>query len=315
MGKIYLTNMIKIEKKIIKNKGFYYLSEQVNTGNKFKKIQVYLGKNIPNNLRPFLEKLKNKELVLIGDCIHNLYKIENNIDLVLYKEIEKTRIQFKYYFYSISQKKNELFWRDFAIKFIFESNSIEGSRLSENEIKNIIKNNYVKKSLDRKEILEVENSIKAFNHIKGGKFKLNQNNIKNLHKKIVNNLGIEFGYKTEEIIVNNKKTCSPEKVKQEMTRLINWWNQNQKTKENPFLTAIKFHQKFELIHPFSDGNGRTGRLILIWMLQKSNYGVILFKNKNRHKYFSALNSADEGRNNKLYRYAVLVYKNTFKELN
>ena len=306
--------MIKIEKKNIKNKGFYYLSEQVNTGDKFKKIQVYLGKNIPNDLSPSLLKLKNKEIVLINDCIHNLFKIENGLDLMLYNEIERVRIQFKYYFYSISQKKDELFWRDFAIKFIFESNSIEGSRLSQNEIENIVKNNYLKKSLDRKEILEVENSIKAFNQITKGEFKLNQNNIKNLHKEIVNNLGIEFGYKTKEIVVNNKKTCPPEKVKQEMTMLINWWNQHQKEKENSFLTAIKFHQKFEYIHPFFDGNGRTGRLILIWMLQKNNYGVILFKNKNRHKYFSALNSADEGRNNKLYRYAVDVYKNTLKEI-
>ena len=99
-----------------------------------------------------------------------------------------------------------------------------------------------------------------------------------------------------------------------MTKLIKWWNNSQKTKENSFLSAIKFHQKFELIHPFSDGNGRVGRLILIWMLLRNNYGVILFKNKNRYKYFSVLSSADEGRNNKLYRYAVEVYKKTFIDI-
>jgi len=306
--------MIKIEKKIINNKGFYYLSEQVNTGRKFKKIQVYLGKNIPKDLSPFLEKLKNKEVVLINDSIERLYKIQKKINIIIYKEIEKTKIQFKYFFRNFSGSKNESFWRDFAIRFIFESNSIEGSRLSEKEIENIMKNKYIKKTIDRKEILEVENSIKAFNHIQKNKFKLNQNNIKDLHKIIVGGLGIVFGYKTEEIVVNNKKTCSPKKVKVEMTKLINWWKAEHKIKENPFLIAIKFHQKFELIHPFSDGNGRVGRMILIWMLLKDNYGVILFKNINRHKYFSALDSADEGRNNKLYRYATDVYKNTFKEL-
>ena len=271
-------------------------------------------KNIPNDLSPFLERLKNKEILLINDCISSLYKIQNHLDLILYKEIEATRIMFKYFFYSITQKKEELFWRDFAIKFIFESNSIEGSRLSQNEIENIVKKNYIKKTTDRKEIIEVENSIKAFNQIKKGEFKLNQNVIKSLHKTIVDNLDIEFGYKTKEIIINNKKTCPPEIVKEEMTKLINWWNEREKKKNNSFLTAIKFHQKFEYIHPFSDGNGRTGRLILIWMLQKNNYGVILFKNKNRHKYFAALNSADEGRNSKLYRYAVDVYKKTIKEI-
>lgn len=306
--------MIKIEKKSIKNKGFYYLSEQVNIGGKFKKIQVYLGKNIPNKLDEFLEKLKEKETCLLNDHISDLYKKERNIDLSIYRDIEKIRIQFKYYFFKLSSQKKELFWRDFAIKFIFESNSIEGSRLSESEIENIVKNNYVKKTINRKEILEVENSIRAFDFIRKGNFKLNQNNIKDLHKIVVDNLGVELGYKTKDIIVNNKKTCPPERVKQEMTKLIEWWNNQQKTKENSFLNAIKFHQKLELIHPFSDGNGRVGRLILIWMLQKNDYGVILFKNKNRYKYFSALSSSDNGRNNKLYRYVVEVYKKTFLEI-
>lgn len=306
--------MIKIEKKSINNKEFYYLSEQVNIGERFKKIQVYIGKNIPNNINPFLEKLRNKEIFLVAENVSNIYKIKDNFDLALYKEIEKTRISFKYYFNSLSSKSNELFWRDFAIKFIFESNSIEGSRLSKEEVESIIKKKYVKKSLDRKEVLEVENSIYAFGVIRGKNFKLNQNEIKNLHKIIIKGLGIEEGYKTENIVVNNKKTCPPKEVKEKMTELIKWWNLEQKNKSNSFLNFIKFHQRFELIHPFSDGNGRVGRLILIWMLLKNDYGVILFKNKNRHKYFSALDSADIGRNNKLYRYAVDVYKNTLKEI-
>lgn len=306
--------MIKIEKKSIKNKGFYYLTEQVNTGVGFKKIQVYLGKNIPNDLTLFAFDLKEKEVKLIFDNLKKIYKIKNYLDFVLYKKIERTRIDFKYGFYLLSESKKDIFWRDFAIKFIFESNSIEGSRLSEDEIENIVKNKYIKKSLNRKEILEVENSIKAFEKIRNNKFKLNQNSLKDLHKAIVNGLSVEFGYKKEKITVNNKETCPPEKVREEMTKLLNWWFEKQKTKENKFILAIKFHQRFEAIHPFSDGNGRVGRLILIWMLIKANYGVVLFRNKNRSKYFSALSSADEGRNMKFYKYAADVYQETFRDL-
>jgi Fic family protein len=306
--------MIKIEKKNIKNKGFYYLSEQINAGKGFKKIQVYLGKDIPNDLTRFALSLKEKEINLVFENIKNLYLIKDNLYLVLCKEVEKTRIEFKYAFYLFSSFKKDIFWRDFAIKFIFESNSIEGSRLSRDEIENIIKNKYIKKSVNRKEILEVENSIEAFNKIQNNEFKLNQNNIKDLHKTIVDGLGVEFGYKKNKIVVNNKNTCLLEKTREEMTKLINWWFEKQKTKENKFFLAIKFHQKFEAIHPFSDGNGRVGRLILIWMLIKSNYIVILFKNKNRSKYFNSLNLADKDRNTKLYKYSANVYKETFKEL-
>jgi Fic family protein len=306
--------MIKIEQKRIGNRPFYYLSEQVNIGSKFKKIQVYIGKIIPNNLFKFYSKLEVKEIELVINNISNIYQVDKKLDLEIYKDLEKARIKLKYIFALFSDSLIELFWRDFAIKFIFESNSIEGSRLSQTEVENIIKNRYIKKTLDRKEILEVENSIKAFEFIKNNKFTLNQNSIKALHQIIVSGLGVTYGYKKEDIVVNNKKTCSPKKVREEITKLLGWWKSEMKTKKNKFLLAIKFHQKFELIHPFSDGNGRAGRLILIWMLKKSNYGVILFRNKNRLKYFSALNSADEGRNNKLYRYCVNVYKETIKNM-
>jgi len=305
--------MVKIEKKKIGNKGFYYLSEQIKIGKKFKKIQVYIGKNIPIDLSVFYSRLEKKEIHIVLNNISDIFNIERGL-IDTYKKIEKTRIQFKYLFLNSSEKNESIFWRDFAIKFIFESNSIEGSRLSEKEVENIVKKNYIKKSLDRKEIIEVENSIKAFKKIKESKFRLNQNSIKELHEIIVNNLGIETGYKKSKIIVNNKETCSPEKVRSEMTRLIKWWQSERKKKVNQFLLAIKFHQKFELIHPFSDGNGRVGRLILNWMLLKYDYKIILFKNNNRRKYFSTLNSADENRNNKLYRYSVDVYKNTYKEM-
>jgi Fic family protein len=161
--------------------------------------------------------------------------------------------------------------------------------------------------------ISIQNLVEFVNVTKN-KIKLSQENIKGLHKILVKDLGVKTGYKKEEIIVNNKKTCPPNQVRKEMTDLINWWEDNVKTKKNKFLLAIKFHQKFEKIHPFTDGNGRVGRLILIWMITNFGYGVILFKNKNRQKYYEALNQADEGRNKKLYLFAIETYKKTFNNI-
>jgi len=295
--------MIKIERKKIKNKPFYYLSKRIKVDGNFKKIRVYVGKGVPNDLGLFYSKLEKKEISLIDQDISRTHKT-----------IEEYRIRFEYHFSQLSNKKMEIFWRDFAIKFIFESNSIEGSRLSESEVENIVKNKYIKKSLNRKEVIEVENSIKAFDMIRNNEFSLNQNQIKLVHKIIVKGLDTKVGYKKENIIVNNKETCPVDKVRKEMTDLIQWYERKNKKNNNQFLITIKFHQKFELIHPFSDGNGRVGRLILIWMLLQNKYGVILFRNRNRMKYFSVLNSADEGRVTNLYRHCAEVYKNTFKYL-
>jgi len=306
--------MIKIEKKIIKNKPFFYLTEQVNIGRFFKKIQVYVGKNIPNDLSVFYDSLREKELKLVNDNIENMYSLDKTITLAEYKKIEASRLKFKYYFFGFSEFKKEIFWRDFAIRFIFESNAIEGSKLSQKEVEAIVKKKYFKIGMDRSEILEAENSIKAFDLIRSGKFRLNQRAIIALHKILISGLGVKEGYKKEDIIVNNKPTAVPGEIRKDMAGLLQWWKKQKKNKAHPFITAAVFHQRFERIHPFSDGNGRTGRLLFNWMLLKSGYGVILFKNKNRQAYFSSLDQADEGRPRKLYRHCIEAYRNTVQGL-
>jgi len=306
--------MIKIEKKIIKNKPFFYLTEQINVGSFYKKIQVYIGKNIPKNLGELYGALQKKEIELVGNNIENIYNIDKIIAPEEYKKIEISRIGFKYLFLEMSEHKKEQFFRNFAIKFIFESNAIEGSKLSRGEVENIIRRKYIKADISRKEILEVENSIKAFNIIRSGEFKLNQSSLIKLHKFLVNGLGVETGYKRREIVVNNKKTSAPGEVKKEMAELLEWRGKQKKNKQHPFATAVRFHQRFELIHPFSDGNGRIGRLLFNWMLFQGGYGLILFKNKNRQAYFFSLDQADKGRYGKLYRHCVKVYKKKFEEL-
>lgn len=304
---MYLTKMIKIEKKIIKYKPFYYLSERVNLGGVFKKIQVYIGKSVPNDLGSFYESLCKKEIELINDNLEKTYSLNKTITIKEYKKVEMTRLRFKYYFFGLSEAKKELFWRDFAIKFIFESNAIEGSKLSQKEVEAIIRKQYLKKNTGRKEVIEVENSIKAFNVIRSEKFKLNQRTIIALHKVLVTGLGIEEGYKKKEIVVNNKMTVAPGEIRKSMAGLLRWWSEQKKNNSHSLLVAAEFHQRFEQIHPFADGNGRTGRLLFNWMLLKSGYGVILFKNKNRKAYFYALDQADGGRMSKLFHHCIDVY--------
>ena len=306
--------MIRIERKIIKNKPFFYLTEQINIGLYFKKIQVYIGKNIPNDLSAYYKKLQDKEIELIINNIEEIYALDAQISLEEYKKVETLRIKWKYFFINLSEYRKKLFWRDFAIQFIFESNAIEGSKLSQKEVEKIIKKQYIKKTAEKKEIIEVNNAIKAFELIRGNNFKLNQRSIIELHKIVTIGLDIEAGYKKVNIVVNNKKTVSPDEVRESMSELLLWKNTQQKKKLHPFILATIFHNRFERIHPFSDGNGRVGRLLFVWMLLKSGYGVILFKNKNRRSYFSALDQADNSRPRKLFRHCIRVYKKTVQDL-
>jgi len=301
--------MIKIEKKSIKNKPFFYLTEQINIGSGYKKIQVYLGKNIPKDLGKYYDQLQEKEVVAISDNISDIFKLDKTLNLNEYEEIEKNRIKLKYLFKKLTKHREEILWRKFAIRFIFESNAIEGSKLSEREVASIVKKKPKKKS-EKKEIIEVYNSIKAFEIIKLGSFTLNQRKIIQLHEMLTRGLDVERGYKKKNIVVNNKETIEAGKVRNSMAILITWWREQKKAKLHPFVLAALFHSRFEYIHPFSDGNGRVGRLIYIWMLQEFGYGVILFESKNRRSYFSALDQADSNRPRKLYYHCIRAYKKT-----
>lgn len=304
--------MIKIIQKNVKNKDFYYLSDQINIDGKFKKIQVYLGKTIPKDLSLYYKKLAQKEIDLILDNIKNIYNTQQKLELKQIEKVEKSKVAWKYFYAQLSEGKKQKFWRKFAIEFIFQSNAIEGSKLSQSEVEKIIKNTYIKKTLARKEVLEVTNSLKAFEFIKGKNFKLNQKQIKQLHQIITKDLEITEGYKKRKIIVNNKETVAPGQVRSSLSALINSYKKRKKENFHPFFLAVDFHHSFEYIHPFEDGNGRVGRLVLVWMIAQSGYGAILFKLQNRQRYFKALDHADNGRKSKLYWYVVETYIKTIE---
>lgn len=314
-----LINMPKIYKKFIQNKPYFYLSEQVRIKGKYKKIQVYLGKNIPNDLTGYYVKLALKEKQLIKKYQGDLFIFEKNFNKEQTEKIENLRLDLKYKMLNLPVFRQEQIWTRYAVQFIFESNAIEGSKLSQAEVSSIIKRKYIKKTIERREIKEVKNSITAFNLIRNNEFKLNQHQIINLHKLLVENLGIKTGYKKVNIVVNNKLTTPAGQVRAEMNKLLRWWESSKKSKRYPLALAADFHQRLEYIHPFEDGNGRVGRLLFNFILLKYGYPPILFLYQNRKAYFNALNQADEGRKNKWYWQVIKVYKQSInwliKELN
>jgi Fic family protein len=302
--------MPAIEKKIINKTTFYYLFEQVRIGARYKKIQVYLGKNIPKDLSLFYNKLKDKELELIPRHMHQSFSPNNFFNLADIIKIEEIKIKWKYKQLSMPNAAREAFWKKFAIQFIFESNAIEGSHLSEKEVFLIITGGKIKKSTNRQEAQDAINSLQAFNYLMSGKFSLNQRAIIHLHKILMKNLNIPFGYKKEEIVINNKATTPAGQVRASLAKLISWFKESKKTKNHFLFIFAEFHQRFEKIHPFADGNGRTGRLIFNWMLINNSYPPLLFKKANRQAYFNALSQADEGRKRKWYNQVLTVYIHT-----
>lgn len=303
-----------IEQRNLKNKPVFYLATKVKVNSVYKKIKVYLGSVVPTDLTFFLAELKQKEKEIIGQNINVKYGAESIFTAPAMRALESARVDWKYFIDGLSPRDQERLWTRFAVQFIFESNAIEGSRLSSSEVESIIQKKYVKKSLERREIKEVHNALKAFTLIRDGRFKLNERSVIALHSLVTDGLGIEPGYKTEQIIVHNKLTVPPGMVRKSMAGLCAWYKQQRKTKRYPLVIAADFHARFEHIHPFADGNGRVGRLLFIWMLLEAGLPPILIRYSNRRSYFSALDQADEGRKQKWHWFCVREYKKTARAL-
>jgi len=156
------------------------------------------------------------------------------------------------------------------IELTYNSNHIEGSKLTEDQTRYIFETNTIGVS---NETINVDDVIETTNHFKcidfvidKAKEPLTEKIIKELHfmlkvgtsdsRKDWFNVG---DYKKIPNEVGGKETTLPENVSKEMKNLLEIYNKKgKKTLDD----VLEFHQKFESIHPFQDGNGRIGRLIM-----------------------------------------------------
>lgn len=307
--------MYTLEAKTIDNKPYFYAIRRVKVGTTTKKIRVYIGKSAPKTKqqeRKIISELQSKELALVPKMVEQTNLPDSHITNTEYEGLERARIIHHYAYGILTKSAQVRWWRNFAVRFIFESNAIEGSRLSETEVSAIVTGKSQKKTSNRNEIREVENAIEAMELIRGGSFVLNERMILKLHKLVTRDLGIAPGFKKREVVVNNKPTTPPGHVRKDLSLLLKWWKEEKNMPS--FFKAVHFHRQFEAIHPFEDGNGRTGRFLLLWMLIKAGYDVILFKYSRRRVYFSALSKADDGVSRAWFRHAMRVYRDTMEEL-
>ena len=91
--------------------------------------------------------------------------------------------------------------------------------------------------------------------------------------------------------VGGKNTTSPNDVSKEITKLLNWYNG---LKNATIEDIIEFHCKFERIHPFQDGNGRVGRIIMFKECLKNNIIPFIILDKNKAFYYRGLSEYEKG---------------------
>lgn len=178
------------------------------------------------------------------------------------------------------------------IKLAYNSNRIEGSRLSEDQTRYIYETNTINTGAD--EVASVDDIIETVNHFSCFDYmlshadeQLTEEMIKEFHRLLKRNTSDERkkwfrvgGYKTRPNAVGDMKTTSPAKVGGEMQKLLAEYHRK---KAAAIEDIVDFHYRFESIHPFQDGNGRVGRIIMFKECLKND--ILPFIIDHEHKLF------------------------------
>jgi len=182
----------------------------------------------------------------------------------------------------------------FTLKLTYHSNSIEGSTLTELDTAAILFDNVALPDKSMTEQMEAKNHQTAlqylFNYLLE-KGPLNEKLILKLHSILMNGLRPDAGLYRQHgvrILGVALPTANYLKIPDLIPKIIT--TVNKKTKDIIELSAM-VHSKFEQIHPFSDGNGRIGRLLMTAMLLKNNYAPAIIKQENKRLYYTYLYKA------------------------
>lgn len=180
---------------------------------------------------------------------------------------------------------------EFILKLTYHSNSIEGNTLTEPDTAAVLFDNVALPNKSLTEQLEAKNHQTALNYLFDyilKKEKINENLVLKLHSILMNGVRPDAGlYRRHRVRITgvNLPTANYLKVPDLMPTIIT--KADKKTKDIIGLSA-NIHSQFEQIHPFSDGNGRIGRLLMNAMLLKENLAPAIIRQEQKQLYYTYL---------------------------
>ena len=217
-----------------------------------------------------------------------------------FERIQEKKLKYEQNKYKISPVTLSSYEKDFELTFTHNSTAIEGNTLTLMETKVVLEDGVAIGGKELREIYEVINHKKAYRYVKkciAEKKSLNENIVKDLHAILTENIIVGGIYRNEEVRISGAGFTPP--AGNEMYMQIKNFYEDLKIKEKELNTielAAWTHAEFVRIHPFVDGNGRTGRLIMNYQLLKSGYLPVSIAKENRLDYYNALEQYASGGN-------------------
>jgi Fic family protein len=278
--------MVEIKKIKKGNKEYFYIVHSYREGKAVKKKQFYLGESIPKDI-----EIKKKEFM------QEFYKLK------FLKDIDSIKSNFNSEYKSMPNSAKEKSKDTFAIKFTYNTQRIEGSTLTLKETANLLERGITPSSKPIRDVKEAETHKKVFFEMLDYEKDLNLQIVLKWHLDLMKDTKEDIAGKTRNhnVAIARSKFTPPMHLEIDtlLKSFFDWYNK-EKTNLHPVELAALVHLKFVTIHPFSDGNGRISRLMMNFVLKKSNFPFLDIPYTKRDSYYNALERSQINKDNKIF---------------
>jgi len=286
----------------------YFLVKDVKVKGKKRKIRKYIGSGFVAPSASDVEHYRKKYAYNIelraakkrAELSSGLYHYQY-LDAEQLRAIEEIRHIYKTFTSLLTTDETSYYEQDFEVNYVKGTTSIEGNTFSLEETHDLLVNNLAPKEKPLREINEVQNFRKVKTYRDKYRGKISVNFIKTLHSLIMSNIDLESAGAFRRIddvgITGCDLAVTPAiMIEPELNKIIDDYYKRIDEGYHPFEEIVMFHYKFEMIHPFTDGNGRVGREIFNCMLTRNGYPRLLFLGSERDTYIGALRLGNNEKN-------------------
>jgi len=277
-----------------KEKEYYYLTKNVRISvDKWKKVRVYLGDKKPTkdqiskSVKEIEQRIKKE-----GIKQKSQYSFLNETDAATLQDLKEG---YNAWLKQIPASYKKKFNEDFVIRFTYNSNAIEGNRLTLRETALILKDKVIPTGIRANDYNEAINGKEALEFLRSYKGELNTTLMAKINGVLTKNTDVVYSGKIRffDVKIEGSKHVPPkhEEVKKLLLNMNKWYSENKK-KLHPFELAVIIHAKIAWIHPFEDGNGRTARIMMNFILMKQGFPMFFIPFEKKEQYYAAIEKAD-----------------------